>query len=276
VSTILKAEFLTPPPGSQPQAVSYPDLGDEYFLPRALRLPEDRSLVQLPQPRTFNSLSRTGLMLNAVGLAARAAIDPQVQIDPFSVGIYCAIENGPDDYRSVVQMLTTPAEDFAAKYKSLRSPKQHFKLLTNVPASQLAIFLGINGPLNVFNSSRHAVDQALDQADFDLYTGQIALAVVCTGFSIEDPLIAMRSFRDASPDSILSEGAACLVLAADGVRTNWTRAARSPSSWYFGISNSLVHLQWEAGNDGSIVAGTAAAPEFVPALCERNLCATLS
>jgi hypothetical protein len=270
VSTILRAEFLTPPPDSQPQAVSYPDLGDVYFLPRALRLPEDRSLVELPQPRTFNSLSRAGLMLNAVGLAARAAVDPQIQIDPFSVGIYCAIENGPDDYRSVIRMLTTPAEGFAPKYKSLRSPKQHFKLLTNVPASQLAIFLGINGPLNVFNSSRHAADQALDQADFDLYDGQIAMAVVCTAFSIEDPLIGMRSFRDAPSGSILSEGAACLVLAADGFRTNWTRAARAPSSRYFGISNSLIHLRWEARDDGAINASTAGASEFVPAPCERN------
>lgn len=242
MSQIISMHVLQPSRDALPCAVPAVHGGGAFLPPKMLLLPEDRALVDLPQPRSFNSLSRAGLMLNAVGLQSGPSVAPYVLRDSFRVGVYCAIENGPDDFESAAQMLNTASSEFARTYKSLRSPKQHFRQLANVPASQLAIFLGINGPLHVFNHSRFAVDQALDQAEFNLARGQVDAALICSAFSLENPLVNARTWRDAPADSILCEGAACMVLAANGKRTRWETMDRPNETRYFGIADALIGL----------------------------------
>jgi hypothetical protein len=209
-----------------------------------LSVPGDaETLIALPDPRASRALSRAGCLLIAAGLDGREALAPFLELDPFRVGIYCAVENGPNDYGSAREMVPTSAEDFAATYRRLRSAKQYFKQLANVPAAQLGIFLGVNGPLNVFNHSERAALHALEQAEEDLGDGVVEAALVCSAFSLEDPLVTARTRQRTGADVVLSEAAACILLVADGELRDW-RCLRSPTSptpsW--GLASPLVTL----------------------------------
>jgi hypothetical protein len=216
---------------------------DEFRVPRTAAFAQkDEELVQLPDGRAYRSLSRAGLLLVAAGLPAHGVLAPLVEGDPFSVGIYCAIENGPNDYGSAKHMIHTPPAEFSTAYKALRSPKHYFKMLANVPPAQLAIFLGVMGPLYTFTHSRLACRHALEQAEWDLETATVQAALVCGAFTLDDPLLAMRTRRDAPATATLSEGAACLVLTAGAERTDWSWLPCQSPSCSFGIATDLVTL----------------------------------
>lgn len=242
MSTILWKKALVPPPTEAAGALRWDDYGDALSVPGALRFAAaDADLVDLPDPRAYRSLSRAGLLLAACGLPAREALAPLVEADPHRVGLYAAIEWGPNDYASARRMVDTPPEHFAADYKAFRSAKQYFKMLPNVPAAQLAIFLGVRGPLTVFNHSRLGALHALDQAEEDLVSGRVDAALVCSAFSLEDPLLAARARRSAGSEAVLSEGAACLLLGPNGERTD-RAAQQAPGGHAYGIATDLVLL----------------------------------
>jgi hypothetical protein len=213
----------------------------------------DEALVELPDARAYRALSRAGLLLQAVGLQARTVLEPFIAADAYGVGLYCAMEAGPNDYRCAREMVDTPPEEFAASYKALRSAKQYFKMLPNVPPAELAIFLGIMGPMTVYNHSTLGAFHALDQAEYDLNAGLVRAAVVCSAFSLEDPLLAARTCRAAGPAAVLCEGAACLVLVFDGRFTDWRASRGHERPCVFGIADDLVGivLGSEPDDDGA-------------------------
>jgi 3-oxoacyl-(acyl-carrier-protein) synthase len=210
-------------------------------LARGIAFPEsDKDITVLPHAPAFRTLSRAGLLLNAAALRSRDALAPFLNADPFRIGIYCPTENGPNDLSSARGLIGATPEEFAAAYRSSRSAKQHFRQLPSVPAAQLSIFLGVKGPLNVFNHSLAASAHALDQAELDLSLGQTDAALVCAAFSLEDPIIAMRALRDAPSDAVLSEGAACLLLIPDGTRTDWRKACHHRGVRFHGVADGLI------------------------------------
>jgi hypothetical protein len=242
MSRLQWANALTPS-SPDPRDRVYDIYDDEFRVARTAAFVEkDEDLVQLPDGRAYRSLSRAGLLLVAAGLPARDVLGPLVDADPFSVGIYCAIENGPNDYGSAKHMVHTPPAQFPASYKALRSPKHYFKMLANVPPSQLAIFLGVMGPLYTYTHSRLACRHALEQAEWDLETATVHAALVCAAFTLDDPLLAMRTRRAAPATATLSEGAACLVLTAGAERTDWSWLPCQSPSCSFGIATDLVTL----------------------------------
>jgi hypothetical protein len=156
MSRLQWAHTLTPSP-TEPRDRIYDVYGDAFNVERTAAFAEnDEDLVDLPDGRAYRSLSRAGLLLVAVGLPVRQILAPIIDADPFSVGIYCAIENGPNDYASAKSMRDASPAEFASSYKALRSPKYYFKMLANVPPSQLGIFLGVMGPLYTYKHSRLA------------------------------------------------------------------------------------------------------------------------
>lgn len=240
MSHVLWARTLTPPPG-EPRDRVYDLYGDSFVVPCTLAFPEkDEELVALPDGRAYRSLSRAGLLLMAAGLPAREHIAGWLAEDPFTVGIYCAIENGPNDYRSAKKMAHTPPQEFASHYKALRSPKDYFKMLANVPPSQLGIFLGAMGPLYTYTHSRLACRHALEQAETDLACGAVRSALVCATFALNDPLVVMRTRRGLPRTTLLSEGAVCLLLVADDVRTDWSWLPCRAASTSYGVATDLM------------------------------------
>lgn len=252
MSRLQWAHALTPS-SAEPRDRVYDIYDGEFRVPQVAAFAEkDEELVQLPDGRAYRSLSRAGLLLMAAGLPAREVLAPLVQADPFSVGIYCAIENGPNDYASAKSMRHTAPAEFAAAYKALRSPKYYFKMLANVPPSQLGIFLGVMGPLYAYTHSRLACRHALEQAEWDLAMATVQAALVCSSFTLDDPLLAMRTRRGIPGGVTLSEGAACLVLTAGGERTDWSGLPGQPSSCSYGIATDLVTLASRSRADASI------------------------
>ena len=234
---------VCPPLNELPASYRYDLYDSNICVPRAAVFPEkNERLVELPDPRAARSLGRAGLLLMAAGLPSQNVIAPFVQEDPFSVGIYCAIEHGPNDFESARQMIHTPPEEFAVTYKSLRSPKQYLKQLPNVPPSQLAIFLGVMGPVNVYQHSRFGCLHALDQAEFDLNAGTVRAALVCSAFSLEDPLLSLRAWRSVPNSMVLCEGAAMMVLTPDGKYINWRAQLPPYTDRFHGIAQDLVML----------------------------------
>jgi hypothetical protein len=254
MSRILWKRALTPPPDSVPGETTWDVYDGVVRAPLTLRIPlADEALVDLPDPRAYRALSRAGLLLAAIGLQSRDVLQPFVSSDPYGVGLYCAMESGPNDYRSAKLMIDTPREAFAATYKNLRSAKQYFKMLPNVPPSELAIFVGAMGPMAVFNHSRHAGLHALDQAEHDLHAGLVKAALVCSAFSLEDPLVVLRTRRVSGPAAVLCEGAACLVLIPDGHYTDWRASVQPQGRCVFGIANDIVAVasRSESDDDGA-------------------------
>jgi hypothetical protein len=244
VSTIMRRNAIRPAL-DQPPEVRVFDVYDQFDfrVPRTVSLPlADDDIVQLPDPRCFRALSRAGLMLNAAGLPCRDVVAPFVAEDPFCVGVYAAMQNGPEDYHCAKQMVDTPREDFARTYKFLRSSKQFFRQIPNIPPAMLSIFLGAMGPQYVFSHSRWACLHALEQAEFDLHKGIVRAAVVCSAFSLEDPLLTMRIRRSLPDGVLLCEGAAALVLLPSSTRTAWRQGLPKDDERFYGTAHDLVLL----------------------------------
>lgn len=215
----------------------------DFRIPRTVSLPvRDEDIVELPDPRSFRALSRAGLLLNAAGLPSLDVLKPFVEKDPFSVGIYCGMQNGPEDYNSAKQMAYTSPEDFARTYKLLRSSKQFFRQIPNIPPALLSIFVGAMGPQYVFSHSRWACLHALEQAEFDLNAGTVEAALVCSAFSLEDPLLTMRVRRNISDHYLLCEGSAALVLVPNGHTTEWRDLIPTDDTRFYGTAHDLVLL----------------------------------
>ena len=221
----------------------YQEYGSDLALAQVVAFPwRDEEIVQLPEPKAQRTLGRTGLLLMAAALQSRAPLEPFLKDDPFSIGIYCALENGPQDYQCCKRMAYTPPEEFARLYKSLRSPTQFLRQIPNIPPAQLCIFLGIMGPQNVFTHSRWGCIHALEQAEFDLRSRIVRVALICSAFSLEDPLLAMRIRRSLPGGCTISEGAAAMALVDDDTYTDWRSKLQSHSPHFYGTAHDLVQL----------------------------------
>jgi 3-oxoacyl-(acyl-carrier-protein) synthase len=230
-------------PQETPRTIRYGVYADALCVPRACAFPQkDEELVTLPDPRAYRSMNRASLLLAAAALPANEVLGPRLRQDPFGVGLYCAVENGPPDYDCAKVIAHTPPEEFALSYKrNLRSAKQYLRQLPNLTAAQLAIFLGLMGPIVVFTHSTFGASHALDQAEHDLETGVVRAALVAAAFSLEDPLMSMRVRRDLDPGQVLSEGAAAVVLEPSGRSAGWKRqATREAASVSCAIAQPLV------------------------------------
>jgi hypothetical protein len=240
-------------PGETPQSHVYGLYENfDFRIPRTSALPMlDEEIVELPEPRIFRALNRSGLLLAAVGLQSRSVLAAFLAEDPFSVGLYCAMQDGPDDYSCAKQMAYAVPEDFARSYKFLRSSKQFLREGGCIQSSVVGMFLRIMGPLYGFTHSRWACLQALEQAEFDLKSGVIQAALVGGSFSLEDPLLSMRVRRSIPDYSILCEGAAALVLVSNGQYTDWRSATPTDDERFYGTAHDLVLLATMTENDGS-------------------------
>jgi hypothetical protein len=216
VSRAVWARTLLSPAGT-PVADSVYDVYDPpLVVPRTRSFPAPTpALVELPDRRAYRSLSRAGVMLCAVGLPAAAALAGRLAADPYAVGIYCAIESGPQNYEGARELAAAPRAEFAARFKRANHPKRYLTQLANLPAAHLGIFLDVRGPVNVFCHSTAGALHALEQAEIDLAEGRLAAALVCAAWSLEDPLLALRARLDW-PLAVLAEGAAAIVLEDGG------------------------------------------------------------
>jgi hypothetical protein len=184
---------------------------------RTRSLPQPtRDLAALPDPRVYRSLSRAGVMLCAVGLQARTALAPHLARDRYRVGLYGVADAGPQSYEAARLTARAPREEFAALYRRLNHPKRYLATLVNLPATQLGIFLDLRGPVNVYCHSTAAARHALDQVEIDLAEGIVEAALLVAAFSLEDPLLALRSRCHGPPEAVLAEGAAALLLVPEG------------------------------------------------------------
>lgn len=196
--------------------------------------------ADLPDRRVYRSLSRVGILLSLVCLNAREALNIFLRNDPFSVGVYCAVENGPVDFAAAKQMLNVPKEAFADSYKKLFNPKMYLRQLPNLAACQMGIFLGLLGPTNVYNNSEYGSLHALEQAEMDLYDNRITAALVCSAFSFENPIIMERISRSELNKRVLCEGAGAMLLVADGTEKSWQDINYENTDEYFGISHQVI------------------------------------
>ena len=87
----------------------------------------------------------------------------------------------------------------------------------------------------------------MDQAEFDLDTGKVKAAVVCSAYSLEDPLLSQKTRSEAPSGSVLTEGGAAVILTAkEGSPSHMKKISKFqadvPKGAYFGIANPLMHL----------------------------------
>jgi acyl transferase domain-containing protein len=165
-------------------------------------------------------MSRAGLLLSAAAMPAGAHLETY---DPFRIGLYCAVDNGPHDYALCGELPASDAPGFAEAFRRHQPPTAYLRQLPNLAAAQVGIFLGVMGPTHAFTDSRAGGLHALDQAQIELEQGVVDIALVCGAFALDDPFVAMRARADAPEGSVLCEGAAALlVVAGDGLLTPTT------------------------------------------------------
>jgi hypothetical protein len=221
------------------------DFISEYFdgrirLEKTRALPIIDSQADLPDRRVYRSLSRAGILLSLVCLKAREELNVFLGRDPFSVGVYCAVENGPVDFTLSREMVGVTGEPFAATYKKLFNPKMYLRQLPNLAACQMGIFLNLLGPMNIYNNSLYGSLHALEQAEMDLADNRVSAALICSAFSFENPLIMERIRRTVLKERTLCEGAGALLLVRDGVENTWQNMDYENTDEYFGISHQII------------------------------------
>ncbi|NTU97968.1 MAG: hypothetical protein HGA62_09175 [Chlorobiaceae bacterium] len=228
-------------PGKEIPVIPYRNeyYGEPLTIPSSKRLLLEERQAALPDRKVYRSMSRAGVLLSLACLELQPALKPLLAISPFSVGIYCALENGPVDLKSTFEMSGVSEDDYADRYRKSHNPKMFLMQLPNLAAAQMGVFLGIMGPMNVFNSSSYGSIHALQQAEEDLAEGRIDAALVCSAFSFENPLVLERIRRQNLSDRVLCEGAAAMLLEADGKQNLWLDEYSRTDS-YYGISHQLI------------------------------------
>lgn len=218
------------------------------FYPESFAVPNTKTLpivernVELPDPRVYRSMSRAAVLLATVCLRAKPLLAEDLAADPFSVGIYCAVENGPVDFESTKNMVGLNRENFAELYKKHRNPKMYLKQLPNLAAAQMGIFLGVYGPMHVYNHSTQGSLSALEQAEMDLQAGRVRKALVCSSFSFENPLVVERVRRGDPRARTLCEGAGAILLAQAETETDWSNQDYFSIPENYGIAQQIIEL----------------------------------
>lgn len=209
--------------------------------------------IPIPDAKAFRSMTRAALFLTYVSYEAREVLAPYLARSPFSVGIYCAVENGPIDAASTLKIIGPDGEPklgFAEAYRKFRNPKMYLKQLPNLAPAQMGIFMGLQGPMNVYTHSTHGAYQALEQAEWDLANGVVEAALVCSAHAFDDFVLVRRS-RKVDPRCLV-EGAGALVLVASSSETpkftKWTEKIREDKNNFYGIANPIVNFLKEEEN----------------------------
>lgn len=251
MSEILWTHRVVPPAGAPVEDGTWEVYEPTLVIPRTRVLPEPSAkLVALPDRRSYRSLSRVGVLFCAVGLPAAEVLAPFLARGRDRVGIYAAAETGPQNYRAAKQ-LSGFEEGFAEAFRKLNHPKLYFTQLANLPAAQLAIFLDVRGPVNVYKHSTHATLHALEQAELDLASGLVDAALHCAAMSLEDPLLSLQARRARRPEGepaagdppILSEGAGALVLCRGGDVREWSTIFEDPHGDVdYGVAGPILDL----------------------------------
>lgn len=239
MSRMIWRNLLLPDLDAPPETVESPWYHSK--VKDVLPYPDSNESIPIPDPKAFRSMSRAALFVSHLCASASAVLRPFLDTSPFSVGIYCAVESGPIDAASTARILERDDPNgFADDYRRFRNPKLYLKQLPNLVAAQMGISLGIQGPLNVYTHSVAASLHALDQAEWDLRTGEVRAALVCTANAFDDFVVIHRA---REPDRrVLTEAAAALVLVEDGARTDWASRARRHPTHFFGLSDPMINL----------------------------------
>jgi len=196
---------------------------------------------KIPDPRAFRSMSRAALFVASLCEQSRQHLTPFLNKSPFSVGIYCAAENGPIDASSTKKILEkNDPKNFATYYRKFRNPKMYLKQLPNLVPAQMGIFMGIQGPMNVYTHCKAGSYHALDQAEWDLKAGRVQAALVCATHAFDDFLVLKRS---RSQDMrCLNEGAAAVLLSRDKSFRTWNAPRTKNPDNFFGIADPLINI----------------------------------
>jgi len=198
--------------------------------------------IVCPDRKAFRSMSRASLFLSHVCMHAKEALAPYLSSSPFSVGIYCAVENGPIDAASTVQIIASKNTlPFYEAYRKFRNPKLYLKQLPNLAPAQMGISMGLQGAMNVYTHSTAGSLHALEQAEWDLHDNRVQAALVCTAHAFDDFLVVKRT-RHFDPRQLV-EGAGALLLVRDETKPkNWTSLIKRDPVQYFGISDPIIQL----------------------------------
>lgn len=240
MSQIIWADTIIPGPEVDEKPFTSEYYGSTLIIPRTKSLAIEERCAPLPDRKSYRSMSRAAVLLSIVCLKSLPHIQPILDRSPFCVGMYCAMENGLVDLKSATELIGVTREEYAEQYRKSRNPKMFLMQLPNLAAAQAGIFLGIMGPLNVYNSSTYGSIHALNQAESDLETGRVEAALVCSAFSFENPLVLERIRRRDLNDRVLCEGAAAMLLTAGEPRVNWTKLDCNDTHAYHGISHQLI------------------------------------
>ena len=240
MSKIVSCKALIPDADAPIEKYASSVYDNKIELEKTKALPIVEREVILPDPRTYRSMSRAAILLSIVCLETEKDVKVFLEKSPFSVGVYCAIENGPVNFASAKRMVGASKDSFGQLYKKYHNPKMYLKQLPNLPAAQMGIFMGILGLMNIYNHSTLGSLQALEQAEMDLMDDRIDAALVCSAFSFENPMIMERLKRTCLKDSILCEGAAAMLLVRNGNVTDWKNQNYTDTDEYYGISHQIV------------------------------------
>ncbi len=214
--------------------------GDKIFVKKTKTLSIIEKHAGLPDRRVYRSMSRAAILLSLICLKAKQEVTVFLEKAPFSIGIYCAVENGSVDFESTKSMVNVTKNRFGEMYKKYRNPKMYLRQLPNLAAAQMGIFLGILGPMNVYNSSIQGSLHALEQAEMDLLDNRVKAALICSAFSFENPLIMERIKRTILKGRILCEGAGAMLLVANDTETDWKNLDYHNTKEFFGISHQII------------------------------------
>ncbi|MGZ3744897.1 MAG: hypothetical protein ACXWRE_04375 [Pseudobdellovibrionaceae bacterium] len=223
-------------------------------IPNVRRVPTENGEISVPDPKAMRSMSRASLFMSSFAEEMKPFLAPFLEKSPFSVGIYCAVENGPIDGPSTAEILNRTSEafdlKFAEAYRKLRNPKMYLKQLPNLAPAQLGISLGIQGPMNVYTHSIYACQQALEQAEADLLSKRVEAALVLTAHAFDDFWVVKRS--RLQDERTLCEGAAAQILSLSQggdsqpfqnlMKKSASNEYLFDANNYFGISDPLINL----------------------------------
>ena len=104
------------------------------------------------------------------------------------------------------------------------------------------MFLGVNGPINIYTHSKYSCLHSLEQAESDLNSDVIDCALICSAFSLEDALLSLRT-QQSSLEKTLSEGAGVMILTKDKQATDWgEEIQKCRGDINYGITTHLINL----------------------------------
>lgn len=240
MSEIIWKKAMIPSQDQTPSEFRPEFYGDALLVPNTKAVEFNEREADLPDRRAFRTMSRAAMMLSKIGLESKEAVDPVLAKDPFKVGIYFAVENGPVDTESTYKMKDMTSENFATEYKKNRNPTMYLKQLPNLAAAHLGIYMGVLGPMNVYNDSQNGSLHALDQAEFDLNSGLVDLAIVGSAFSFESPLAVKRNSVSFQGSRTMCEGAGVLILKKSDKKTDWVQTRTNFDQDYYGVADQII------------------------------------